>query len=354
MPRTCATMTLHHALANTSEMYQINRRQIEAFTTTLRRARAARRAQVVRVPVVVHVLHHGNAENISDAQIRSQIDALNHDYRRLNADVTKVPTPFGPLAADSMIEFGLAVKDPQGYATSGITRTYTPLAVFRPDTSDPERQILELDAKIKTVAGGGATGWPRDRYLNIWVCNMDQNPLGYAQFPGGPSETDGVVIDVKCFGVGGSAEPPFDLGRTATHQVGHWLNLLHIWGDDDQGCSGSDSVEDTPNQAGANVGVPTFPRISCGNAPHGDMFMNFMDYTDDSGMQMFTVGQVERMNATLHGPRSSVVASDALTPSHRIAQVHLPEFSAFLAGPPVSAREEGELAKRVFDGVHWV
>jgi hypothetical protein len=200
-------------VANTSETYQANRRQIEAFTTMLRRARGARRERIVRIPIVVHVLHHGNTDNISDAQIRSQIDVLNHDYRRLNADVTRVPPPFGPLAADSMIEFGLAVKDPRGYATGGITRTHTPLAVFQPDSAEPEQQILELEAKIK-AAGSGVAAWPRDRYLNIWVCHMNQNPLGYAQFPGGPSETDGVVVDVKCFGVGGSAEPPFDRGRT--------------------------------------------------------------------------------------------------------------------------------------------
>ena len=326
MPRTCATMALHHALARASETYQTNRRQIEAFTTALRRAGAGHRAQVARIPVVVHVLHHAPAENIADAQVRSQIDGLNHDYRRLNTDLAKVPPPLGPLAADALIEFGLAAKDPRGHATSGITRTRTPLPVFQPDGDvDLEGQILALDARIKTVAGGGAAAWPCDRYLNIWVCNMGCSPLGYAQFPGGPSETDGVVVDVTCFGTGGAAGRPFDMGRTATHEIGHWLNLLHARGDDDPGGSGVDSVGDG----------------------------NFMDLAEDAAMQMFTVGQVERMNAALYGPRASVVASDALTPSHRIPQVHLPELTAFLAGAPAPARED-EPVQPVFDGVRWI
>ena len=340
-------MALHRALAGGSRTYQTNRRQIEAFTGALRAGRAASRAQVVRIPVVVHVLHHDGAGNISDAQVRGQIDALNRDYRRLNADVTRVPPPFAPLVADAMIEFALAAKDPQGHATSGITRTRTPVEAFQPETADPERRVLELDARIKAEAAAR----PRDRYLNVWVCDMERSPSGYAQFPGGPSETDGVVIDVRYFGVGGAAEAPFDLGRTATHQIGHWLNLLHVCGDDEQAEARSDGVEDTPIQAGPNFGIPAFPRISCGNGPHGDMFMNFMDCTDDAGMHMFTPGQVERMTATLRGPRAAVVASDALTPPHRLAQVHLPELPV---GPGTPAPEAAGSGLRVFDGVGWV
>lgn len=354
MPRVCATMPLHYALAATSEQYRTNRRQIEAFTTTLRRARAARRTQKARVPVVVHVIHHTDEENVSDAQIASQLAVLNADFRKLNEDVTKVPAPFQPLVADALIEFALAVRDPAGQPTPGVTRTRTSVSVFRPDGMDPNRQILELDGKIKFTSGGGANAWPRDRYLNLWVCNMGMDPLGYAQFPGGPSETDGVVIDFKCFGATGTATPPFGLGRTATHEIGHWLNLLHIWGDDSGGCDGSDGVEDTPNQAGPSRDVPSFPQFSCGNQPHGNMFMNYMDYTDDAGMYMFTADQVERMTATLNGPRASVPASDALTPVSRIAEVKLPDFVAFLASPPTMAVEHGDRPKRVFDGVGWV
>jgi hypothetical protein len=130
--------------------------------------------------------------------------------------------------------------------------------------------------------------------------------LGYAQFPGGPPETDGVVVDYLSFGTMGTAKEPFHLGRTATHEIGHWLNLYHIWGDDGMGCAGDDLVDDTPNQAGPNQGMPGFPHVTCDNGPNGDMFVNYMDYTDDAGMIMFTEGQCLRMQSTLDGPRATI------------------------------------------------
>ena len=147
------------------------------------------------------------------------------------------------------------------------------------------------------------------RYLNLWVCEME-DLLGYGQFPGGPAQTDGVVIDHQAFGTSGTATPPFALGRTATHEIAHWLNLFHIWGDDGLGCVGNDFVDDAPNQAGPNTGMPTFPSITCGNGPDGDMFVNFMDYTDDAGMVMFTAGQAIRMRqrSTGRARRSSWMA----------------------------------------------
>ena len=130
--------------------------------------------------------------------------------------------------------------------------------------------------------------------------------LGYAQFPGGPKATDGVVILHSGFGTNGTAAAPYNLGRTTTHEVGHYLNLRHIWGDTED-CSGGDMVDDTPNAETPNYNKPAFPHISCTNGPHGDMFMNYMDYVDDDAMFMFTTGQVSRMQATLDGPRASLV-----------------------------------------------
>jgi hypothetical protein len=141
----------------------------------------------------------------------------------------------------------------------------------------------------------------------MWACNL-QPWLGYAQFPGGPAATDGVVITHTAFGTTGTAAAPFNLGRTATHEIGHWLDLFHIWGDDGTGCTGTDHVADTPNQGGSNYACPSFPHTSCGNAPNGDMFMNYMDYVDDRCMVMFTAGQVARIDATFEGPRSSLVS----------------------------------------------
>ena len=158
---------------------------------------------------------------------------------------------------------------------------------------------------MKTKSKGGVPAWPADKYLNIWVCNLGGGLLGYAQFPGGPARTDGVVILHTAFGTDGTAQPPFDRGRTATHEVGHWLNLRHIWGDT-LDCSGGDRCPDTANAAGPNTGEPKFPHVTCANGPNGDMFMNYMDYVDDAAMVMFTAGQVARMNATLAGPRKKL------------------------------------------------
>jgi hypothetical protein len=259
--------------------------------------------QVITIPVVVHVVYNTQVQNISDEQINSQISILNEDYRMRNSDIGSVPEPFRTFCADSFIEFKLACRDPSGKSTNGITRTRTDVNSF--DTNDT----------IKYSSKGGADAWPSDKYLNIWVCKLGGGVLGYAQFPGGPNDTDGVVITYTAFGNMGTAASPFNLGRTATHEVGHWLNLYHIWGDDTwlpKPCSGSDNVEDTPNQEGENYGRPTFPHISCSNSPNGDMFVNYMDYTDDGSMYMFTKGQVSRIEATLNGPRLSLTHSDAL------------------------------------------
>ena len=252
---------------------------------------------------MVHVVYKTPAQNISDAQVKSQIDVLDADFRKKNADVSAVPGVFAPLADDARIEFELATTDPSGNPTNGITRTATSATEFDADTDD-----------IKSVATGGADAWPSDRYLNIWVApsifaiynGVKHSLLGYAQFPGGPAATDGVVILHSAFGTTGTAAAPFNLGRTATHEIGHWLNLRHIWGDDGAGCHGSDFVDDTPNQAGPNYGKPSFPSVTCGNAPNGDMFMNYMDYVDDDAMMMFTSGQVTRIQAALDGPRSTI------------------------------------------------
>jgi hypothetical protein len=142
--------------------------------------------------------------------------------------------------------------------------------------------------------------------MNLWVCALN-DALGYAQFPGGPSKTDGIVIDYRAFGTKGTASAPFNKGRTATHEVGHYFNLRHIWADT-PGCSGSDLVADTPNCAGPNYGKPRWPKISCSNGPNGDMFMNYMDYVDDAAMFLFTQGQALRMRAVLSGPRAGLVA----------------------------------------------
>jgi hypothetical protein len=293
--RQCAVMEVHERLSERNPAY---RRNIDRAEQSIARSLASGAAfrvlqQLVTIPVVVHVVYRRDQENISDAQIGSQIDALNRDFRATNRDKSHVPAVWKGLVADARIQFALARKDPSGKSTAGITRTRT------------QRTSFGSRDSVKTAAGGGAPAWPSSRYLNIWVCNLGENLLGYAQFPGGPARTDGVVILYRAFGTQGTATNPFNRGRTATHEIGHWLNLRHIWGDTTD-CSGSDYVTDTPRAKFPNRGRPAFPHVSCGNAPNGDMFMNYMDYVDDAAMFMFTPGQAARMNATLSGPRRTI------------------------------------------------
>jgi uncharacterized membrane protein YgcG len=295
--RTCGTMDVHQRLLRTAPGYREARDASENQALRAAIFPAAGRTGCTKIPVVVHVVSKTAAQNISDAQIKSQIDVLTADFRRKNSDIGSVPAAFAPLTADARIEFELAKTDPSGNPTTGITRTTTTVTAFTDDDA------------VKSAASGGADAWPADKYLNIWVCQLGGGLLGYAQFPGGPAATDGVVIRHSAFGTTGTAAAPFNLGRTATHEVGHWLNLRHIWGDDGTGCAGSDLVADTPNQGGANTGTPAFPHVSCGNGPNGDMFMNYMDYTDDVAMMMFSAGQVTRMQATLDGLRASIGTS---------------------------------------------
>ncbi|WP_051326387.1 zinc metalloprotease [Glycomyces tenuis] len=292
--RWCGTMPMHHRLLDAQPGYAEARTGIENEAFAWRRPR---REAPVTIPVVVHVVWHQEADNVADEQIHSQIEVLNADFRMRGAGVDTVPEPFQALVADARLEFALADTGPDGAPTTGITRTRTDTAVF------------DADDTVKHAASGGADAWPADRYLNIWVCPLGGGLLGYAQFPGGAPETDGVVVNHRGFGTTGTATAPFDGGRTTVHEIGHWLNLRHIWGDDGEGCSGDDFVADTPNQGGPNRGRPEFPNISCDNAPHGDLFMNFMDYSDDAVTVMFTQGQTERMDACLAGPRGSFLAA---------------------------------------------
>lgn len=304
--RRCATDEVNLRLLLEDPDYARRRAAIENQAWRSSRAPAARTG-CTKIPVVVHVVWRTPDENISQAQIDSQIEVLNEDFRKDNADVSTVPSVFEPLTADARLEFELAGTDPDGNPTDGVTRTQTEVDSFGSDDA------------VKASSSGGADPWPADDYLNIWVCRLGGGLLGYAQFPGGPAATDGVVITHTGFGTTGTAAAPFDLGRTTTHEIGHWLNLRHIWGDDAGGCSGSDFVADTPNQAGSNVGTPTFPSISCGNGPNGDMFMNYMDYVDDAVMVMFSTGQVTRMQAALDGPRASIGSSIDCGPKFKFA-----------------------------------
>lgn len=295
--RSCGTMAVFHQVIETNPDYRERVARIEDQVLSAQQKMNLSRLAPVIIPVVVHVLYQEDDYNITDAQIDSQIRILNEDFSASNADVNKVPAPWTGLVTRAHIQFKLAKVDPSGHPTSGMVRVPTDVVSFGQDDA------------MKFTASGGSDAWDTSRYLNMWVCHLG-GLLGYAQFPGLPPETDGVVIRTTAFGDTGFVEAPFNLGRTATHEVGHFLNLRHIWGDTDD-CTGTDHVADTPRQRSPNYNDPVFPTLSCDNGPHGDMFVNYMDYVNDASMVMFTSGQVARMRATLAGPRRALVTGAA-------------------------------------------
>jgi hypothetical protein len=275
--------------------------------------------QTIIIPVVIHVIYFNGTQNISEDQVNSQIEALNQNFNMENADIATIPKAFLPLAAATNIRFALAKTDPDGRPTNGITR---------------KRSSIERwtdDDHIKYTSFGGINAWDTHHYLNLWVSNLSGGLLGYASFPGAPAETDGVVIRYDVFGTRGIAgKGQFNKGRTAVHEVGHWLNLIHLWGDVD---CGSDEVDDTPPQRGYNRGCPSFPRLNndCAAAnPNGEMFMNFMDFSDDACMKMFTYGQRQRMLKLFEkdGLRNEMLSSKALGEPYNLTSPALPEIPA--------------------------
>jgi hypothetical protein len=264
-----------------------------------------KQSEPYKIPVVIHVIHNGesvgNGANISEAQVLSQIKVLNNDFRRTNADAVNTPAEFASVAASMDIEFVLAKRNPDGIATTGIVRV------------DGNRGSWSMNDNYNLKS---LSYWPSEDYLNIWVCNITDY-LGYAQFPvsdlqgleeyqNGNALTDGVVIAHTCFGSKDDGnfdlEPFYDKGRTTTHEVSHFFGLKHIWGDDGSSCSGTDHVDDTPNQADYTSGCPSHPTTSCGGTV--TMFQNFLDYTDDECMNLFTSGQMDRMSVVIeNSPR---------------------------------------------------
>ncbi|MBG6111536.1 hypothetical protein IWX84_002423 [Flavobacterium sp. CG_9.10] len=269
--RSCASQDVLAAQMKADPTLALRMNEIEAFTQKAMLTNRLVNGKV-QIPVVVNVLYRTTSENISLTQIQSQIDVLNKDYNAGNSDFNSVPSLFSGVKANVGISFVLdqVIRKSTTYTSWGTS-----------------------DAMKKTTYGGIAPTSPTTK-LNLWVCTIGGGILGYAQFPGGSSSTDGVAIDSKYIGTTGTATYPYNLGRTATHEIGHWMNLRHIWGD--ANC-GSDLVSDTPTHNDANYGVPAYPHYSTCSGTPVEMTMNYMDYTDDRGMYMFSNGQKSRMAA---------------------------------------------------------
>lgn len=260
--------------------------------------------EVLVIPVVIHIIHNGEAlgvaSNIPDEQVYDQLLTLNEDFRRLNTDAEETLESFKPVAADTRIEFHLAQTDPEGIPTNGIVRVQGYKNIYSDDD----------DATFKSLSY-----WPAEDYLNIWVIPMSNSYLGYAQFPvsdlAGLEDavnnrlTDGVVVNYRYFGTGYNADD-FSKGRTATHEIGHFLGLRHIWGDG--GCSATDYCDDTPPASSSTIGC-NLQRTSCNNL---NMIQNYMDYSNDVCMNLFTADQAQRMNIVLNSSqrRKTLLSSD--------------------------------------------
>lgn len=277
------------------------------------------RSTVYTIPVVVHIVYNTPEENLADSVIFKQIETLNEDFRRLNADTVNTRDTFQTIVGDSFIQFELATVDPDGNPTNGITRTSTATESFLSFTGGGVAE------DVKTTSTGGIDPWDQDRYLNIWVCDMSflGTPfvLGYAtppdglpHWPAGSTDgmSDGVVIQYEVFGANNpNTIPGFDImGRTTTHEVGHYLGLRHIWGDGD--CTQQDGVDDTPNADDQSNQDCDFAKNTCvdaigtlGDLP--DMVENYMDYSAETCQNSFTNGQIEIMRGVLETQRIDLI-----------------------------------------------
>ncbi len=313
--RTCGTMNVNSA-KDIEAFEKFLAPHLETYNKNLQLGPLARKT-VYYIPTIVHVIHNsnegvGSGRNISNARIQEQMQILNDDFRRTNSDANGTWSQ----AADCEINFCLVNKYPSGHPNAGQTlpergvdRVSTSSLSGINNTSSGYSQNT-IDNSIKPV-----TSWNPNEVMNIWVCQLQSGLLGYATFPNsGPADEDGTVMGYQYFGKVSSSNP-FHKGRTTTHEVGHWLGLYHIWGDDFGFCSGSDQVSDTPNQADETSGCPTGSRIdACSSSLPGYMYQNYMDYTNDACMNLFTEGQKARMQATMASAnRRSTLSSFSAT-----------------------------------------
>jgi hypothetical protein len=282
--RACASQEVLEAQLAADPKLRDRMNSIEAFTARYVSNPALSRTQSLSIPVIVHVVYNTSAENISDAQVASQIAVMNEDFNLQNADRSLVPSYFTDELASVNISFTLA-------------------KTIRVKTN---KKSWGTNDFVKYTSRGGSDVVDPANYLNIWVCNLGQGILGYAQFPGGNPATDGIVCLYSAFGREGTLVANYNKGRTATHEIGHWMNLRHIWGD---ATCGTDYVGDTPVHNTSNGGCPAEGHLSTCSGTPIEMWMNYMDYTYDRCMYMFTNGQSSRMNAVFAsgGPRYSFV-----------------------------------------------
>ena len=309
----CGTMQ------NLEARFQANPRFKKEFEAERDRFNAAVRAGIYRMPatpqaqtgnrtaLVVPVVFHivlANPAVVTDAQIQAQLDTLNRDYAGNNGDSVKIPSYFKSVFGKSGIQFCLAQQTPSGDLTTGIDRVTTVQTSFS-----------NLDDGVKHVATGGADAWDPSSYYNVWICILGNGILGYSTFPtnAGDQSTQGTAIDYRS--LPGGSYTVYNGGKTLTHETGHYFNLIHIWGDDNGACTGTDFIDDTPNQANSSTVCLTGVKTdACTTGGNGIMYQNYMDYTYDNCLVMFTAQQVARMESAYIAYRPSLLNSIACQP----------------------------------------
>ena len=256
----------------------------------------------VTIPVVFHIVM-SNPNQVTDGQVIAQLQLLNEAYSGIHADTSRIPLHFKSLAGRSLIQFCLAQRTPGEAATNGIVRYTTSSSSFTVESE-----------KIKYASSGGADAWNPKDYLNIWVGNISGSILGYSSFPGiGAASSQGVVIHYGS--LPGGSLLNYNKGKTLVHETGHYFFLYHIWGDDNGGCTGTDQVDDTPNQSNATTGCPgSVVTDNCNRTTSGIMFQNYMDYSHDNCLLMFTNDQVARMETALNTYHASLLDSKGCLP----------------------------------------
>lgn len=260
----------------------------------------SRLQEVPRLPVVVHIVWRLPEENVSDLQVHAQLDALNADFRKRNFQTPPIPEEFRELAADAGLEFCLAERDPQGNPTTGITRTATS------EVAIGDARALDGRRKLFFNELGGQDAWPVDRYINIYVCDFSFLGIATAAADTALLNTpqDGIIMNYRNFGTL-NLEPPYHLGTTLTHEMGHYFGLAHPWGSDVGDCEEDDGIADTPLQGHRYLGqCPGVPQFSCGSS---DMYMNFMNFTDDACLSLFSPGQRDYMQSFLLSRRPGLL-----------------------------------------------
>ena len=300
----CATMERTQQRAAAEESYakglEANRQLAESFEAGI--YGADRSIKQVDLAVVVHVLYREESDNISMEQIHSQIDVLNRDFNWEQNDKGLIPEIWRESGETSGFRFHLADKDPDGNFTTGVTRKQTTVS----DIGGGEDYYR--------AEWGGIEPWPQPHYINIWVCEIGGNVLGFTYLPSVSAQpSDGIVMDPRAFGTTGTAVHPYNGGRTLVHEMGHYFGLRHLWGQEEGDCTNTDYMADTPWQREANFGCNDFPHVSCPSEPDGDMFMNFMDYADDECGLLFTKNQIEFMQLVLQTAKVTLLHSPAIT-----------------------------------------